>query len=100
MSGQGTVTIRDKQWSVSLATTLSELEQGLGGLVGMPAQSGMLFDMGAPQIVQVTTVPMLFALDIALNRAGSSCNTLGRVLQEAYHWGMGCRRDDSSPQCS
>jgi uncharacterized membrane protein (UPF0127 family) len=65
MPGQATLTIRDKQWSVSLATTWSELTQGLGGLPVIPAGSGMLFDMGTPQTIQVTTVPMLFPLDIA-----------------------------------
>ncbi len=65
MPGQATLTIMDKQWSISLATTLSELTQGLGGLPGIPAGSGMLFDLGMPQTIQVTTVPMLFPLDIA-----------------------------------
>ena len=65
MSGQAVLTIRSKQWTVSLAITSSELVQGLGGLPSLAAQTGMLFDMGAPQIIQVTTVPMLFPLDIA-----------------------------------
>ena len=65
MSGQAVLTIRSKQWTVSLAITSSELAQGLGGLPSLAAQTGMLFDMGAPQIIQVTTVPMLFPLDIA-----------------------------------
>jgi len=31
----------------------------------MPAGTGMLFDLGIKQTIQVTTVPMLFNLDIA-----------------------------------
>jgi len=64
MPEQATVTIKNKQWDVTVAITPAELAQGLGGLDGLPAQSGMLFDMGVAQIIQVTTVPMLFPLDI------------------------------------
>jgi uncharacterized membrane protein (UPF0127 family) len=65
MAGQATVTIRNKQWDVSVATAPWELTKGLGGLASMPAGSGMLFDLGYPQTIQVTTVPMFFPLDIA-----------------------------------
>ncbi len=65
MPGQALVTIRDKQWQVSLATAPWELQRGLGGITGIPAGTGMLFDVGWQQIIQVSTVPMLFLLDIA-----------------------------------
>jgi uncharacterized membrane protein (UPF0127 family) len=65
MAGQGTFQIGDKQWAVSLALTSWEIEQGLGGVVELPANTGMLFDMGDEQTIDVTTVPMLFSLDIA-----------------------------------
>jgi len=65
MPGQGTITIGDKQWQVSIADTPWELTQGLGGIPELPAETGMLFDLGREQTVQVTTVPMLFPLDIA-----------------------------------
>lgn len=65
MLGQATITIRDKQWQVSIADTSWELAQGLSGIPGLPAGTGMFFDMGWEQTVQVTTVPMLFSLDIA-----------------------------------
>jgi uncharacterized membrane protein (UPF0127 family) len=65
MSGQATITIGDKQWQVSVADTPWELTQGLGGIPELPAETGMLFDLGWEQTVQVTTVPMLFPLDIA-----------------------------------
>jgi len=61
---QATVTIHDMQWQVSVATTLSELTQGLGGLPSIPANTGMLFDLGYETIITVTTEPMLFPLDI------------------------------------
>ncbi len=64
MSGQATITINGKQWSISVATTPAELQAGLGGLASIPAGSGMLFDLGGDQAVSVTTVPMLFNLDI------------------------------------
>lgn len=65
MPGQGVVTIRDKQWSVSIANTPWELVQGLGGVPQIPAGTGMLFDTGWEQSITVTTVGMLFPLDVA-----------------------------------
>jgi len=65
MAGQAVVTINDKQWAVDIASAPWELSQGLGGLLGIPALTGMFFDLGWEQIIEVTTVPMLFSLDIA-----------------------------------
>jgi len=64
MPGQAIVTIGEKQWTVSLATTFDELVTGLGGLPYLAPGSGMLFDTGAEQWIEVTTEPMLFSLDI------------------------------------
>jgi uncharacterized membrane protein (UPF0127 family) len=64
MPGQAVVTIRDKQWQVSIANTSWELTQGLGGLPDLAPNTGMFFDTGYEQIIQVTTVPMLFPIDI------------------------------------
>ena len=65
MSGQAIVSIRDKQWQAYLATTYAELTTGLGGQPSIPAGTGMIFDTGWQQVIQITTVPMLFPLDIA-----------------------------------
>ncbi len=62
--GVGTVTIGEKQWAVEVASTPGELAAGLGGLDAIPAATGMLFDLGSPRTVQVTTEPMLFNIDI------------------------------------
>ena len=75
MLGQAIVNIRDKQWNVSLATTHSELVAGLGGISSIPMGTGMLFDMGSDQYIDVTTVPMLFSLDIAF--VSGSLNVVG-----------------------
>ncbi|MCL0084231.1 DUF192 domain-containing protein, partial [Dehalococcoidia bacterium] len=64
MSGTAIVTIGPKQWEVYLATTYEEIIQGLGEVIGIPPQTGMLFDLGYDQVITVTTVPMLFPLDI------------------------------------
>ncbi|MFC2014054.1 DUF192 domain-containing protein [Chloroflexota bacterium] len=64
MAGQAVVTINDKQWAVDIAVTPWELSQGLGGLVDIQPATGMLFDLGSEQTIEVTTVPMLFPLDI------------------------------------
>ena len=65
MPGQAIVSIRDKQWQAYLATTYAELTTGLGGQPSIPAGTGMIFDTGWQQVIQITTVPMLFPLDIA-----------------------------------
>lgn len=64
MLGTATVTIGEKQWSVDVATSPSELAAGLGGVESIPANTSMLFDLGAEQAVTVTTEPMLFSIDI------------------------------------
>ncbi|MCL0079832.1 DUF192 domain-containing protein [Dehalococcoidia bacterium] len=64
MSGTAIVTIGPKQWEVYLATTYEEIIQGLGEVISIPPQTGMLFDLGYDQVITVTTVPMLFPLDI------------------------------------
>jgi len=65
MAGQAIVSIKDKQWTVTVAALPWEIAQGLGGIPELPAGTGMLFDTGVEQIIEVTTVPMLFNLDIA-----------------------------------
>lgn len=65
MPGRAGVTIQSKEWDVSLAMTPRELAKGLGDIPGIPSGTGMLFDTGGEQIIQVTTAPMLFSLDIA-----------------------------------
>lgn len=78
MPGEAVVTIRGRRWLVDLATTYQELAGGLGGLPSIPAGTGMLFDLGAEQRITVTTVPMLFPLDIVF--IGSSL-----VVTEVAH---------------
>jgi len=65
MPGQAIVAINDKEWAVDIAVTPLELSQGRGGLTEIPPGTGMLFDMGWEQPIEVTTMPMLFPLDIA-----------------------------------
>ncbi|AQU05316.1 hypothetical protein B1778_00825 [Dehalococcoides mccartyi] len=65
MAGPAVVRIKDREWLVSLAVTPWEMAQGLGGLPELPPGTGMLFDLAIEQTIQVTTVPMLFPLDIA-----------------------------------
>jgi uncharacterized membrane protein (UPF0127 family) len=78
MAGQVRITISDKEWLASLASTPWELVQGLGGIPEMPQGTGMLFDMGFEQIITVTTEPMLFPLDIAFLSESM-------VITEIYH---------------
>ena len=50
----------------------------------MPQGTGMLFDMGFEQIIQVTTVPMLFPLDIAFFSEGAVVTEIYRNVQPGY----------------
>ena len=61
----GSVTIGDNVWSVDIASSSAELTTGLGNIASLAAGTGMLFNMGTDQVIHVTTVPMLFNLDIA-----------------------------------
>lgn len=60
-----TVTINGSTWQVYFADQPADLMQGLSGLVSMDAGTGMLFDTGYSHLIGVTTVQMLFSLDIA-----------------------------------
>lgn len=65
MPGQAIVTIGEKQWTVSMATTLTERSTGLSGVASIPANTGMLFDLGGVQAsVPISMTYMLFSLDI------------------------------------
>jgi len=64
MPGTAVITIGENQWAVDVAASASELAAGLGGIESIPAGTGMLFDLGFPQVVEVTTEPMLFNIDI------------------------------------
>ncbi|GEM_PF-801824 len=84
MPGQALVTIGDKEWRVYLATTPYELTRGLGGLPSIPMGAGMLFDMGAEQSISVTTVPMLFPLDIVFIKGSLIINGLASNVAPGY----------------
>jgi len=66
MPGSAAVTIGEKQWMVDVAASPNELTAGLGGVASIAANTGMLFDLGSEQTVQVTTEPMLFNIDIII----------------------------------
>ncbi len=64
MPGQAIVTIRDRQWACSVASTPAGLAAGLSGGPGMPVGTGMLFVLPQEQLVTVTAVSMLFPLSV------------------------------------
>ena len=64
MPGQAIVTIKDKQWSCSVASTLAELAAGLSGVPSIPPGTGMLFVLPQEQIITVTAEDMLFPLSV------------------------------------
>lgn len=64
MPGTAIVVIGDNEWLVDVATTPQELLQGLAGVASIPAGTGMLFDLGAEQIITVTSEEMLFPVDV------------------------------------
>ena len=84
MPAQAIVTIRDRQWTVSIADNPWELAQGLGGLPELPAGTGMLFDTGWEQVIQVTTMPMLFPIDIAFLSESLVVTEVYRNVEPGY----------------
>ncbi|MDP4280161.1 MAG: DUF192 domain-containing protein [Dehalococcoides mccartyi] len=84
MAGQATIRIGDREWLVDVATQPWELSQGLGGLSGLLAGTGMLFDLGWEQIIEVTTVPMLFPIDIAFFSDDLTVIELYRNMEPGY----------------
>jgi len=84
MAGQAVVTIGDKEWYVDVATLPWEMSQGLGGLVELPPAAGMLFDMGFVQTIEVTTVPMLFPIDIAFLSEDLTVTEIYRDIEPGY----------------
>lgn len=65
MPGQATITINGQVWTVSVATTTAELLAGLSGVASIPANTGILFDLGAEQLsIVINMTEMLFSVDI------------------------------------
>lgn len=65
MSGQATVIISGKQWSVNVANTSSEVAAGLSGVTSLAPRTGMLFDLGSPKTsITINMSGMLFPIDI------------------------------------
>jgi len=84
MAGLVKVTIGDKEWIVSLASDYFELVQGLGGIPGIDPGTGMLFDLGSEQDINVTTEPMLFPLDIAFFNEEMKITEVYRDVEPGY----------------
>ena len=65
MPGEATVTIGGSTWTVEIASSAAELQAGLSGVASIPANTGILFDMGSAQdIININMADMLFKLDI------------------------------------
>ena len=65
MSGQATIAIGSNIWVAQVATTSAELSAGLSGVASIPANTGVLFDMGAEYgTIWIDMTDMLFSLDI------------------------------------
>jgi uncharacterized membrane protein (UPF0127 family) len=84
MAGRVKVTIGGKEWLADLAVSSWELTLGLGGLSELPPSRGMLFDLGAMQIIEVTTEPMLFPLDIAFLSEDLVVSEIYRNIPSGY----------------
>ncbi len=84
MAGRGIITINGHEWLVDLAITSWELGQGLGGLPELAPGTGMLFDLRSEQQITMTTVPMLFPLDIAFLSEDLTVTEVCRNIEPGY----------------
>lgn len=76
------VTIRDKQWTVSVASTPTELLAGLSGVASIAEWTGMIFDMGIDQKrMGINMQEMLFPLDIIFIGATTGVRGVMRNVQ-------------------
>ena len=85
MSGQATISIKDKQWLAEVATTYDELTTGLSGRASLPEGQGMLFDLGYDQgYIEIDMFNMLFPLDIIFINSSLSVSGVLRDVQPQY----------------
>jgi uncharacterized membrane protein (UPF0127 family) len=64
MAGRATVNIGSHSWDTFFASSPDELVAGLANLESILPDTGMFFDTGYYNIISVTTLDMLFNLDI------------------------------------
>ncbi len=64
MSGSATVVINGISWTCSIASTTSEISQGLSGTASLAPGHGMLFDTGREQILTVNSYDMLYPISV------------------------------------
>jgi len=64
MAEYGTIIIGQNTWQVTYLDDPIAMHQGLSGVQSLEPGSSVLFNLGAPTTIQVTTEEMLFALDI------------------------------------
>ncbi|MGI2336811.1 MAG: ArdC-like ssDNA-binding domain-containing protein [Dehalogenimonas sp.] len=84
MAGQVRLIIKNKEWVAAVAISPWELTQGLSGIPVLTSQTGMLFDLGYLRIVEVTTEPMLFPLDIAFLSESFTVTEIYRDVSPSY----------------
>lgn len=61
-----TITVGSNQWTITIARTTAELIAGLSGIASIPANTGILFDLGSDRDnIVINMSEMLFNLDIA-----------------------------------
>lgn len=86
MPGTAIVVIGEKEWAVDVASTPEELLQGLAGVESIPANTGMLFDLGEEQIITVTAEGMLFPVSIIFIDSDLKVTEVALLL-EPESWG-------------
>jgi uncharacterized membrane protein (UPF0127 family) len=82
--GQGSIAIMNATWEVTIAADPADLSQGLGGIASIQSGTGELFNLDVSQTIRVTTVPMLFALDIAFMDENVVVTEVYRDTQPGY----------------
>ena len=90
MASYGTVTITPDVWTITYLTNPVDLANGLSGIPSLAAGYAVIFDMGRTGNIQVTTMNMLFNLDIVFLNADHNVTEVwrnvapGQILETEY----------------
>lgn len=80
MASYGTITYGLNTWTITYLTNPTDLANGLSGVNALSPGYAVLFDMNSSSIITVTTMNMLFNLDIVFTNASGVVTEVWRNI--------------------